>query len=874
MCPSHLCAKWKAEVERQIPNAVGILVTDISQLEALRKKNPKERNGKEFFIFSKEFAKGDTYKRPVPTRIRKKMPLANLCYDCLEASANEHNEWHKKILAKKEPWERRDLDNSNLARYPMFLVNGVPTCKVCNGHNPHLYQMEYPRVVNSVGDVINADSEDGATTKMSYLYEGLCCPSCDNLLVQTSVAAVKGTVKEFEKCVMTPETFFAKTQGNEACPICGCALWEDSVQPLNIPLHGKPVPFEKEGNFVVGDDGIPVYESKPERGWTKIKFCGDFAKQKIADKKKRLNKSGYALRGHELETVVARGVGDEYVYAERDYGPRRYSPARFAKKYLKGYFDILIADEAHLYEGCRTEQAIACHCLMRTVRFSMLLTGTLTNGTASSLFNIHFMANPKRMKELGYEYDMDNARQFSEKYGVVETKYAINLDAYGNYNAQGRGQQLGSPQVKPGISPMVYPDLLLNNTVQVNIADMSNHLAPLNEYVVQVGMNDDQREGYQTNIDCIREALNNPPMGAGLVGKMLQLGLSYVDKPYGRSDVWSLKVKDALIVSPPSYDYFRHTDNLLPKEEEMVRIVNKEISEGRNVFVFTEYSGNEETDIDGRLQEIIEAHCNLKGQVEVLKSGSVKAVDREEYIRKNSDRIKVWITNYRNVETGIDFVGEYEGRKFNYPTIIFFQVGMSLSSVWQASRRHYRLNQTEECRTYYLVYKGTFQLDMLEMMSKKMSAASAIQGNFSESALENMAGSEDPAVVLAKKIMAGQSGGETEVDVQSQFAKTRQSAVDACDESIYVGDEPVTYYEVMGDEEVISSIKTEVVEVSDATTKVGVTTIEDMENKYKGQSVADLFDELNSLFEVVTVEEAKKYKKKSARPMIGQIALF
>jgi len=66
ICPSHLCRKWKAEVESQIPGAVGILITDISQLSSMREKSPKERNGKEFFIFSKEFAKGDTFKRPVP----------------------------------------------------------------------------------------------------------------------------------------------------------------------------------------------------------------------------------------------------------------------------------------------------------------------------------------------------------------------------------------------------------------------------------------------------------------------------------------------------------------------------------------------------------------------------------------------------------------------------------------------------------------------------------------------------------------------------------------------------------------------------------------------------------------------------------------
>ena len=50
-------------------------------------------------------------------------------------------------------------------------------------------------------------------------------------------------------------------------------------------------------------------------------------------------------------------------------------------------------------------------------------------------------------------------------------------------------------------------------------------------------------------------------------------------------------------------------------------------------------------------KEIIEKHCNLEGQVKVLKSKDVKASDRELYIKKNASKYRVWITNYRNVET-------------------------------------------------------------------------------------------------------------------------------------------------------------------------------------------------------------------------------
>lgn len=870
MCPSHLCTKWKHEVETQIPGAKGIIVRSLAQLEELHKLSSKARVGKEFWIFSKEIAKADTHKRPVPTTLIKKKPAISICYDCLKNSLKEENESHKKIMSKNAAWTQGELMYGNIKKSPMLIKDGVPTCSTCGGHNGHLLELDYP--------YIRQDREGNSHTYDTY--RGLKCPCCDNLLLRNGSATVltKSRVEELDKYVLDVGSFATKTQGNECCHICGSSLWEDNVEPMDIPLVGKPKPVEVKQEIVYDEDGMPSIVEKEEKKWVKIKVCPDHAKAKLTDPKKRICSKGYyTLKGHEQDTVDAKGVGTEYVYSEREYGPRRYSTARYAKKYLRGYFDMLIADEAHLYEGDRTEQAMALHCLMKTVKFSMLLTGTLTNGTAGSLFNIHFMVNPRRMKELGYTFDSESARRFSEVYGVLETKFQCSESGNGEYNAQGRGQQIGTPSIKPGISPLIYPHLLLNHTVQLNIADMSNKLPPLNEHVVQVGMTEEQGGGYECNIEAIKYALKNPPMGAGMVGKMLQLGLSYPDKPYGRSDVYSLKVPDCLIVSPDNLQYYASPDVLLPKEEELVRIVNKEIAEGRQLFVYTEYSGNEETDIDYRLQEIIESHCNLRGQVSVLKSNSVKAIDREEYIKKNSAKIKVFITNYRNVETGIDFVGEYEGRKFNYQTIVFFQTGMSLSSVWQASRRHYRLNQTDECRTYYLCYRGTFQLDMLEMMSKKMSAASAIQGNFSESALENMAGSEDPAVVLAKKIMNGQTGGLESggADIEAQLSMTRNLAISACDESLYVGEEPVTYYDIMGEGACYQSAMTPMEEIAvDNSSTSAVPSSNGFAEKSNEELLAALDNFFSEMAVVVSAEEAKKVKKKAARPVVGQVALF
>ena len=72
--------------------------------------------------------------------------------------------------------------------------------------------------------------------------------------------------------------------------------------------------------------------------------------------------------------------------------------------------------------------------------------------------------------------------------------------------------------------------------------------------------------------------------------------------------------------------------------------------------------------------------------------------------------------------------------------------------IWQASRRHYRLNQTMECRTYYIVSENTLQPDVVEMIANKEAATNAIQGQFSSEGLTAMARGLDPRVALAQSV--------------------------------------------------------------------------------------------------------------------------
>lgn len=85
----------------------------------------------------------------------------------------------------------------------------------------------------------------------------------------------------------------------------------------------------------------------------------------------------------------------------------------------------------------------------------------------------------------------------------------------------------------------------------------------------------------------------------------------------------------------------------------------------------------------------------------------------------------------------------------------------------QASRRHYRLNQKEECRTYYMAYRGTIQEVVISLIAEKMAATAAIQGKFSADGLSAMAEGVDTRVRLAQALSDMDS--ETGKELQAMF---------------------------------------------------------------------------------------------------------
>jgi len=167
------------------------------------------------------------------------------------------------------------------------------------------------------------------------------------------------------------------------------------------------------------------------------------------------------------------------------------------------------------------------------------------------------------------------------------------------------------------------------------------------------------------------------------------------------------------------------------------------LAENRKILVYIQNSNT--TDISPRLAELIK---DQGYRVKVLRSGNTET---------RSDRIDQWvqegldvlISNPRLVETGLDLI--------DFPTLVFYQCGYSIYTLRQASRRSYRITQTEPVKVYFMAYAETLQTKALKLIATKLETSLALEGELTDKGMSALSESPDSmskelARALLKKI--------------------------------------------------------------------------------------------------------------------------
>lgn len=559
---------------------------------------------------------------------------------------------------------------------------------------------------------------------------GFICPECGELLL---FSKIEDDTRVYG--VLGPFDFSIPTARNSKCYYCGTDLWQPFVENINSVFSESN---EKQPIWYRATHYKTRHIKKKKTVWVHRKYKDDY----------------YVY------------VGEKPLNEKDDMkGCRKYSPSLFIKKYMKGFFDFAIFDEAHLYKGGATAQGNAMDALIKSSNKQLVLTGTIAGGIASDLFYLLYRLDPHRMREKGYRWQ--DVMKFVEEYGTIERTYELITNDTSQMNITSRGVQIGVPRAKPGISPLLFVDFLLDKAVFLDLTDMSKHLPDLNEYVVSVEPEQRILDDYQYVLQKLGQKIKKRD-GKSLLGKRLQFALSYLDKPFGEEYIINPKNGSIVLEIPQNKEAWLNT---MPKEKKLLEILQKELNEGRNCVVYAEYTRSPNTCVTQRLSSLIEQYIKVK--CVVLESDSPEPLKREGWIRQQAENgVRVIITNPRCVETGIDLIWFKHGKVYNFPTLIFYQIGYSLFTVWQASYRAYRLNQIKECRTYYLCYQNSIQELVIQLIAEKKVATSAIQGKFSSNGLAAMAKGVDIRLKIAEAL----SHNDYQcIGIQEMFDATREA---------------------------------------------------------------------------------------------------
>ena len=447
-------------------------------------------------------------------------------------------------------------------------------------------------------------------------------------------------------------------------------------------------------------------------------------------------------------------------------GPKRYPLADYVKHHLRGFFDLLIGDEAHEYKGRGSAQGIAAGILADACGKSLSLSGTLMGGYSSTLFHLLYRFSP----EIRSEFGRGEESRWIERYGFVE--HTIGRDD-GESLEDGRTSRRRKYRKvireRPGLAPAALFHVI-GASIFLRLSDVASGLAPYEERVLLSSMDDEedstgfsQRSAYDSVFETLRAALTEALAKGSkrLLATYLQTLLAYPDGCTRGETVFDPESEEVLIQVPPLSE-----QKLYPKEQALVDLVAAERLQGRRVLVYATHTGTR--DITERMDDFITRHGF---KVAVMKADAVPPERREAWVAQRVEEgVDVLVCHPRLVQTGLDLV--------EFPTICWYETDYSVYTMRQASRRSWRIGQTEPVQVVFMAYRNTLQADALKLVAKKLAKRpSPSKGELPEDGLAAYGDDgDDLMLALARKIVAGEDDADS---VESIFAQAQQVAAEA-----------------------------------------------------------------------------------------------
>lgn len=405
------------------------------------------------------------------------------------------------------------------------------------------------------------------------------------------------------------------------------------------------------------------------------------------------------------------------------------SVADFIKR--KGMiFDSIIIDEAHEGNGDSLIGTTVRTLIRNHAKKVLLLSGTSNNGYSSSLYNLCLALMPQTL----INNEVLDEDRFIRTYGTL---MSVNKLKDGEYRSSGRNQLKESDFKEiEGINPLFFTKFLSQNFIFATLDDIKSDLPDIIEKYIPITQDNNLIRYERSLFDGIKEAnaLNVEWYNDTIIKH-------YINNPFN----WNpITIKNEHLgdkeVQPTEMKNIK-----LPKEQELLNIIKKELSEGRKCWIYTDFTGGGEYMQGDTIPERLVNMLKDEGIKVYHLKASVSTYDRKEVIEKNKDKYDVFISNPRLVSVGVNLLF--------CPTYIVYTPSYHVNIIAQAIKRGYRANSTLENRVYHLYYENTIEDKVVKRYQRKRAESSAIEGKFNV----NLEDEEDirTASSLGKRISDG-----------------------------------------------------------------------------------------------------------------------
>lgn len=400
-------------------------------------------------------------------------------------------------------------------------------------------------------------------------------------------------------------------------------------------------------------------------------------------------------------------------------GGARWMIAEIFQKHLRSHFHLGIYDEIHQMKASDSGRGVALAKILKSCRKYLFLTGTLTNGASTSIQSLLWRAYPGELLKDGINYQTSK-EQWAQRYGVVE-KIVTRQDGDSTVGSNtNRRKDTVIVKEKPGISPKLISNFLLDKCVFVELQDLQVPLVELQEIPIIVELEDVHLTEYKKlHSDLYNTALKyQREIGSAAWSKFNPTTINYADQPQLGAEVEYIDKDGDLLetVTAPAFP----KSYLTKKEKELLKNVENELRDKRRCIIFTHYTGNYGT--NERLKMILEKN----GIACEIMNDTIGVDQRFDWLEQQAQLgTEVLIMNQRLVEVGLDLM--------EFPTIMFYQMNDDINVVRQASRRSWRLGQHKLCKVLFFVADKTNQMVQFQRLMSRRVAAMIVEGRIERS---------------------------------------------------------------------------------------------------------------------------------------------